>query len=63
MDEVGSITRGLTTEKMADVQGQAQVSVLKKAQDIDAQQAQQLIEALPRPVSPGQPGGIINTKA
>lgn len=63
MDEISSITRGLTTEKMADVQGQAQISVIKKAQDIDAQQAQQLIESLPRPVSPGQPGGIINTKA
>jgi hypothetical protein len=63
MDEVSNITRGLTTDKMADIQGQAQVSVVKKAQDIEAQQAQQLLDALPRPVSPGQPGGIINTKA
>jgi hypothetical protein len=63
MDELSNITRGLTTDKLADVQGQVQVAVLKKAQDADAQQAQQLIDALPRPVSPGQPGGIINTKA
>jgi len=63
MDDVSSITRGLTTEKAADVQSQVQVSVVKKAIDIQAQQAQQLIESLPRPVSPGQPGGVINTKA
>jgi len=65
MDEIGSVTRGLTTEKLADVQGQAQVSVLKKAQDLEAQQAQQLIESVPQPapVSPGQPGGVINTHA
>jgi hypothetical protein len=63
MDEVSSITRGLTTDKLADVQGQAQVSVVKKAQDLEVQQAQQLIDSVPRPVSPGQPGGVINTKA
>ncbi|MDB5814111.1 MAG: hypothetical protein JWM03_538 [Rhodocyclales bacterium] len=62
MDEVSSITRGLTTEKAGDVQSQVQVDLAKKATDIQAQQAQQLIEALP-PVSPGQPGGVINTKA
>ncbi|MDB5801793.1 MAG: putative motility protein [Rhodocyclales bacterium] len=63
MDEISNITRGLTTEKAADVQSQVQVSVVKKAIDIEAQQAQQLIESVPAPVSPGQPGGIINTKA
>jgi hypothetical protein len=62
MDDISSITRGLTTEKVGDVQSQAQLDVVKKATDIQAQQAQQLIDALP-PVSPGQPGGVINTKA
>ncbi len=63
MDDISSITRGLTTEKAGDVQSQAQLSLVKKATDMEAQQAQQLIDSVPAPVSPGQPGGIINTKA
>ena len=65
MDEIGSVTRGLTTEKLADVQGQVQVSMVKKTMDQEAQQAQQLIDSVPKPVpvSPGQPGGVINTHA
>ncbi|GAA5170844.1 YjfB family protein [Viridibacterium curvum] len=64
-DLVGSVTRGLTTESVSSVRGEAQVAVLKKAVDAEAQQAAQLVEALPKlpPVSPGQPGGIINTRA
>ena len=63
MDEISSITRGLTTEKAADVQSQVQVAVVKTAIEADAQQARALIDSIPRPVSPGQSGGVINTKA
>jgi hypothetical protein len=63
MDDISSITRGLTTDKVGDVQSQAQISLVKKATDQQAQQAQQLIDSVAPPVSPGQPGGVINTKA
>ena len=52
-----------TTELSNTVQGQVQVAMLKKAIDLEASQAAQLIQALPQPpkAEPGQPGAVVNT--
>jgi hypothetical protein len=51
--------------KLGTVQGAAAVSVLKKAMDIQASQAAQLIAALPEPAlaSSGSLGTQVNTYA
>lgn len=54
-----------STDQLGSVQSQAQISMLKKQTDLQAQQAQQLIDSVPqpKPVQPGQPGGVVNTFA
>ncbi len=63
--DIGAIATVVSTDSLAQVQGQAQVLVLKKALDIQAESAIQLIQAVPQslPVQPGQPGALINTHA
>jgi hypothetical protein len=63
--DIGSMVASVSTGDLASVQGQAQVAVLKKAMQIQAQSAAQLVQALPQPqpVSPGQPGALVNTYA
>jgi len=63
--DIGSLAASVSTDALATVQGVAQVAVLKKAMQMQAQSAAQLVEALPQPqpVSPGQPGAIVNTYA
>lgn len=64
-DAVSSVTRGLSTENIEDVRSQAQLALVRRAEAQQAQQAQQLVESVPQPapVSPGQPGAVINTHA
>ena len=63
--ELSALTGSVSNDSLTQVQGQAQVAMLKKAMEIQAQSAAQLIQALPQPqpVQPGQPGGIVNTYA
>jgi hypothetical protein len=63
--DIGSLAASVSTDALATVQGVAQVAVLKKAMQMQAQSAAQLVEALPQPqpVAPGQPGAIVNTYA
>ena len=53
-------------DQLGSVQGQVQVTMLKKAIDLQAAQALQLLQALPQQpalAAPGQPGAIVNTYA
>ncbi|MCL2658565.1 MAG: putative motility protein [Betaproteobacteria bacterium] len=63
--DLASVAGAVSTEQLAQVQGAAQLLALKKAMQIQAQSAMQLVQALSQPpaVQPGQPGGIINTLA
>ncbi|GAB4063902.1 putative motility protein [Uliginosibacterium sediminicola] len=72
MDALGSVTdsvaRGLSTEKLDDVRGQAQLRLLRKSMDQDEQNIQQVIQSLPEPAKPvkpavGQPGANVDTYA
>lgn len=60
-----SAVRSPATEQLGTVQGQVQVTMLKKQMDLQEQQVTQLLQALPQPqpVEPGQPGALIDTFA
>jgi hypothetical protein len=61
-----------TRDATSRAQEQVQVQVLRKAENLQAEAAAQLVEALPQPaqvqaqvqaVEPGQPGAVVNTYA
>lgn len=54
-----------STDQLGTVRGAAQIEVLKKAMDTQAQQAAQLVQSVAEPPKsqPGQPGSVINTFA
>ncbi len=64
--DVSSIAAAASDNSAAQLQQQASISVLKKAMDISAAHALQLIEALPQPPSApvgGTAGGVIDVYA
>jgi len=66
MDSVTSATvANVSSANLGTVQGQAAVSVLKKALDLQASSAAQLIESLPQPAlaTSGPLGTQVNTYA
>lgn len=65
MDAVSSATAQASLADPGSVQGAAAVSVLKKALDLQAASAVQLIESLPQPplASSGSVGTRVNTYA
>ena len=66
MDSVTSATvANVSSADLGTVQGQAAVSVLKKALDLQASSAAQLIESLPQPAlaTSGPLGTQVNTYA
>jgi|GEM_PF-1537892 len=65
VSNVSSVAAAVSQGSLEQVQGQVSVAMLKKSMDIQQQQALQLLQALPQPapVTPGQPGGVVNTFA
>lgn len=65
MDSIGAAVSGASAATPGSVQGAASVLVLKKALDLQAASATQLIEALPQPAlaSSGTLGTRVNTFA
>ena len=62
---INNAVNTVLAQQQASTQNQVQISVLRKALDIQSSNATQLIEALPKPqaVEPGSPGQIIDVKA
>lgn len=58
--DVSALTASASDAQLGTVQSAVQLDVLKQAMDMQAQQVQQLLQAVP---TPGQPGGVINTYA
>lgn len=58
-----SANGGVGTQLPVDVQAQASLMVLKKSIDLEAQNALQLLEALPQPSNPPNLGVNIDVKA
>ena len=63
--EVSALSGLVTNDAATKVQEQVQVQALRKATNIEAQSAAQLVAAVPAPqtVEPGQPGAVVNTYA
>ena len=64
--DVSSIAAAASANATAEVQAEASVRVLKKAMDIQAESAMQLLQAIPKP--PAAPvgsaaGGVVDTWA
>ncbi|GHU37539.1 hypothetical protein AGMMS50256_35620 [Betaproteobacteria bacterium] len=67
MDITSAIATSSALNSTAQAQNGAQLRVLNKALDTQVAGAAALIQAIPTPppspVSPGQPGGLVNTWA
>ncbi|MGL1834393.1 putative motility protein [Rhodocyclaceae bacterium SMB388] len=58
--EVSSAAAAISTLKLANVQAQASLSILRKTLDLQQAQALQLLQALPAPVQ--APSGTVGTR-
>jgi len=64
--EISSLAATVSAGVLGQVQQEASVAVLKKALSIEQQNAQQLLQAIPPPVTPpepGTPGALVDTWA